>query len=249
MLPLPSAAQCELTAHGDLTAWDNPLLLRESAAPPLRRSAWVEWVTFDPLSPLGRHCSRSQAWLPAAPAAWERRIEEYLRATAATAPETPLEDAEGFLQWLADSAEEVGERRSVEAAREQGPTVELAALRQRLAHARFQQVWRASLRHLPHLSPSSRLMARLNPIHVWAILGPPRAEEETGVEPIDVLFYPVGEEVRSVRLGFDAATVLRRLERGGRSVRRLVRSAPGLTPRAGVELLRQLCQVGAIALG
>jgi hypothetical protein len=206
-------------------------------------------VTFDPLAQSGRRIARDREWLPQGQEEWEGWIEEYLRASAAKEPRSPAEDAERFLDWLADSSPQFRDECSLVAMREEWAPSERAALCQRLAHARFQRRWRAGLSRLPQLSPRSRLIATLNPIHVWATLAESRPEEEADATPIDVLFFPAGEEIRSVRLGFDAATLLRRLEPRGRTVRQLVRSVPDLSPAEGLELLRDLCQAGAIAIG
>lgn len=248
MVVLPPAATSEL-AHRDHSVRDASVSPAASAAPPPRRSEWLQLVTFAPCSRPGQGGSCGRESLPQGQEAWEGRIEEYLRASAPIEPRSPAEDAKRFLRWLADSSPQVREGCSLGAVREEWSPAELAALRQRLAHARFQQRWRASLRHLPQLSPRSRLIATLHPIHVWATLAETRPEEDAEVVPTDVLFFPVGEEVRSVRLGFDAALLLRWMEHRGRTVRRLVRSVPGLPPTEGLELLRDLCRAGAIAIG
>lgn len=248
MPPLSSAAM-EASAQCDAVLRDSPLSPRESDAPPARRSDWIRFVTFDPLSRPGERSGCGRAWLPEGRECWEGWIEEYLRASAAAEPLPPDEEAERFLLWLADSPPAVRDGRSAAAARDDWSTSERVALRQRLAHGRFQQRWRASLRRLPRLSPRSRWVATLNPIHVWATFAGPRRPGEAAPAAADVLFFPVGDEIRSVRLGLDAASVLRRLEHRGRTVRQLVRSAPDLTPEEGLELLRELCRAGAIAVG
>lgn len=248
MMLLPPAPTSELPHHDP--AVGDPLVSRTaSAVPRLRSYDWVRLVTFDPLSQSGRRIARGREWLPQGEDVWEGWIKDYLIASAGREPRSPAEDAERFLAWLADSSPQVVGGRIADGAGEEWSPAELAELRQRLAHARFQRRWRAGLRHLPQLSPRSRLIATLNPIHVWATVAESRPEEEADAAPTDVLFFPVGEEVRSVRLGLDAAMLLRRLEPRGRTVRRLVRSVPELTPAEGLELLRDLCQAGAIAIG
>lgn len=248
MMLLPPAPTSE-SAHRDPAVGDHPVSRAASSAPRLRRFDWVRWVTFDPFAQSGRRFARGREWLPQVEDEWEGRIKDYLIASAGREPRSPTEDVERFLAWLADSSPQVVGGRIAHGAGEEWSPADRAALRQRLAHARFQRRWRAGLRHLPQLSPRSRLIATLNPIHVWATMAESRPEEEADAAETDVLFFPVGEEVRAVRLGLDAAMLLRRLEPRGRTVRRLVRSVPDLTPAEGLELLRDLCQAGAIAIG
>jgi len=237
------AADCVrfFTGHADRGAVDDADCERGAVDP----------VPVDRL-PVGRPTTASDLF--AEDPGLSDRIEAYLDAAPADWGADVDQDAERFLEWICPlSGESVDpEIEAPGPGDDAGLTIsvaEFAALKQRLSHARFQRRWRAGLERLDSLTCDSRQHASLNPIHVWATFEPsPAGAADDGVRS-DVLFFPVGQEVRSVLVGSDAAELLRCLQRRGSvPVRTLVRAVDG-EPDETLELVRRLAGLGMLAIG
>ena len=210
----------------------------------------VRFLGDAPGAPLGDNCSdRSQRTDD------ETELDERIAAYLADAPaewgDDPQLDAERFLEWLtleSTTSPECDRAPTPRAPVTPSPMVELTAIRQRLSHARFQRRWSSGRALEPTLSTTSRLTATLNPIHVWATFEPGPGGNHSDCVRADVLFFPAGDTVQSVLVGVDAVALLRCLQRRGSCrVRNLLRAAGG-DVHDSLEVLRQLCAVGAIAL-
>lgn len=142
-------------------------------------------------------------------------INEYVRDVPLSAYDTDSADAERFLDWLADRTDLTDEQQDYVTSQRSRYAVEFVAVKQRLAHVRFQRLLSASASRHDELLSNRRLMLHLNPIHVWATFETRVLLDNEVSIPAPVLFYAVGREVRSAVIEPYAGVLLRDLERSG----------------------------------
>jgi hypothetical protein len=182
------------------------------------------------------------------------QLDERIRAYVATVPlssdDSVSNDAERFLDWLEQCVDLDEEQRDFIAALRAQHAVELVAVRQRLAHVRFQEQLSMTDRLLGELETNRRLRIHLNPIHVWSQLETHVLLDEGDDLPATVLFYPVGSDVRTVVVEADAEDLLRDLNQSGATtVTALLRRTRFGRRRKVLNLLRELARLSVIALG
>jgi hypothetical protein len=158
-------------------------------------------------------------------------------------------DVDNFLDWLELHEELSDEQQDFVAALRGRHAVELVAVRQRLAHARFQGLLAGSAAKVAELEASDRLCVELNPTHVWSQFETHALLDEDADIPATVLFVCSTRGVRTVVIEEEAEEILRRLEtRGSLRVCDLLRGLGRVRCDRGLALLRQLTEVEAIAL-
>src|SRR5690606_8627024 len=104
-------------------------------------------------------------------------------------------DADRFLDWLERHADLDDEQRDFVAALRGRRAVEFVAVKQRLAHARFQDLLRHTNTRLDQLETNGRLTIYLNPIHVWSQFETRALLNDDAEIPATVLFVPCGSDV------------------------------------------------------
>jgi hypothetical protein len=177
-------------------------------------------------------------------------IKQYIKVIPLAAYDSGTSDAERFLEWLTKHADLSDEQQDYIRCQRGRHAVEFVAVRQRLAHIRFQELLSMNERLLPELETNSKLTIHLNPIHAWsrfetaALLG----DEEAG--PTTVVFFPVGEDIRTAVIEGECESLVRLLEQQGvmrlKDLRKLL---PHDEQAALPGLLRDLAEMGMIALG
>ena len=180
----------------------------------------------------------------------DEQIDAYVASVPLSAYDTGSSDAERFLDWLEQSVDLDDEQRDFIAALRAQHAVELVAVKQRLAHVRFQELLSMNDRLLCELETNRKLRVHLNPIHVWSQFETRVLLDEGDDLPATVLFYPVGSDVRTVVVEADAEELLRDLSQTEpTTVTTLLRGTPRDRHGEVLNLLRDLALLRVIALG
>ena len=181
---------------------------------------------------------------------FDEHIAAFVACTPAPTRRSGLADADRFLDWLEANADLNDEQCDFVAALRSRHAVELVAVRQRLAHARFQELLSRSDRYASELETNRRLTIRINPIHVWSQFETRVLLDEETEIPATVLFFPVEGCVRTVVVEPDAEVLLRDLASGGAmTIADLLRRTPCERQIECLHLVRRLAGVGVIAIG
>ena len=177
-------------------------------------------------------------------------IQEYVKSVPLPTRDSGNGDTERFLTWLGQRAGLTSSRTDEKNANGGRHSVEFVAVKQRLAHVRFQELLSMNERLLPQLTVNGKLTVHLNPIHVWSWFDTVVAGEETDSAPSAVLFFPVADDIRTAEVEADCADLLRFLERRGPlTIKDLCKLClPGERPMV-LRMIRNLAELGMIALG
>lgn len=179
-------------------------------------------------------------------------LDEQIAAYVACTPMPPGDircaDADRFLDWLQRHADLDDEQRDFVAALRGRRAVELVAVKQRLAHARFQELLRHTNTRLDQLESNGRLTIYLNPIHVWSQFETRALLDDDTEIPATVLFVPCGSDVRTVVIEPIARQFIEDLETAGPLQVKDLRRTNCLEQEACLDLVRQLAAVGVVAL-
>ncbi len=177
----------------------------------------------------------------------DRLIRDYITEVP-LAQQDGIADAEQFLEWLATHHELSDEQRDAIVCQQSRYTVEFLAMKKRLSNARFQELLSNNSRLLRELSHNRTIRIHLNPAHVWASLQTHEFLDESTQVPARVLFYLAGETVRGAVVPEELQLLFHKLQRGPRSLSDL----RWVMPRQGdwdlLDVLRELAQLGIIAL-
>lgn len=180
----------------------------------------------------------------------EELIVEYVRKVPLSPRDTGRGDAERFLNWLDHHESLSDEHRDYVRCQQSRNIVEFVAVMRRLAHVRFQELLSMNERLLAELETNPRLVVYLNPIHVWSRFETRALLDEEDSVPASVLFFPVGNEIRTVAIGPEAEELIQTLERAGAT---RVKDLKKLWPREEHDVLRalltELAEMGVVALG
>lgn len=180
-------------------------------------------------------------------------LDEQIAAYVASTPMAPGDDrcadADRFLDWLESHAVLDDEQRDFVIALRGRRAVEFVAVKQRLAHARFQDLLRQTNTRLDQLESNGGLTIYLNPIHVWSQFETRALLDEDTQIPATVLFVPCGSAVRTIVVEAAAKQLIDVLESTGPlKVRDLLRRAARTDRADWLGLVRQLAAVGVVAL-
>lgn len=182
--------------------------------------------------------------------AFDEHIAAYVACTPAPTGRSHNVDADRFLDWLETRVDLSDEQRDCVTALRSRQAVEFVAVKQRLAHARFQELLMRNARHERELESNRRLTLRINPIHVWSQFETRVLLAENAEVPATVLFFPVGASVRTLVIEPDAETLLRDLESGGAmTMADLLRRTPRDQHSECISRVRKLAAMGVIAIG
>lgn len=201
----------------------------------------------------------------------DRYIADYIHEVPLQVGGGKAEDVERFLQWLARRDDVSEEQRDFIVCQRARQAVEFVALARRLAHARFQLLLKSSCvasvpdtRPVPDLTErwrkrpgyshlreelelNRRLTVHLNPVHVWATLETPALLEEGEPVPATVLFFPVGDEVRSAVVDEEVQQLVQALAHGPRRVKQIAQRTE-LPVEIVIDLLTELAELGLVGL-
>ncbi len=165
------------------------------------------------------------------------------------ANQTAANDAEGFLEWLATRVDLTEEQVDLIVCQQSRHSVEFVAVRQRLAHARFQELLSNNRRLLAQLGRNRTITIHLNPVHVWATLETHVLLHEAATIPATVLFYPVGENIEGAVVEADIIPLLQHLNRRPSRLDQLSSTLPAYDRHDLIDILQELANLGIVALG
>jgi hypothetical protein len=181
----------------------------------------------------------------------DEHIDAYVACTPMPAGDIHCADADRFLDWLQEHADLNDEQRDFVAALRGRRAVEFVAVRQRLAHARFQELLRHTSTRFDQLETNGKLTIYLNPIHVWSQFETRALLNDDVDIPATVLFVPCGSDVRTIVVEPAAKRLIDHLEAAGpQRIKDLLKHC-GSGPEEAencLEAVRQLAAVGVVAL-
>jgi hypothetical protein len=144
----------------------------------------------------------------------EEHIETYVSEVSLAACETADLDVERFFDWLDEHVDLTDADRDYLRCQRSRHAVERVALRKRLSHVRFQAL--LARNDAPEgFQLRMQDVIYLNPIHVWARYETRALLDDDVDVPALVVFFPVGDEIRTAVVDDCAADLLRRLGQEG----------------------------------
>lgn len=127
-------------------------------------------------------------------------LSDYIHEIPLSSYDTGSSDGERFLQWLEKSQELSPEQRDVIACQRARHAVENMGRENRMGHVRFQELWSMAGQLAGELKSNRQLRLQLNPIRLWSVFESGLLLDDDAVPPADVLFFAVGNEVRTAVL-------------------------------------------------
>ena len=180
----------------------------------------------------------------------EELIADYVKTVPLAAYDGGATDGERFLSWLAARRELTDEQRDVVRCQRSRHEVEFLAAGNRVAHVRFQELLQSIESFAPEWGTNADLWMHLNPIHVWATFHTRRLLDDDDELPASIVFFPVGNDIRTAVLEDDGKRLVERLEDlGPRRLDDLDLVVPGSGRAEIVDLCLDLADVGLAAFG
>ncbi|MBL8848431.1 MAG: hypothetical protein JNG89_02055 [Planctomycetaceae bacterium] len=177
-------------------------------------------------------------------------IKEYIKIVPLSAYDTNTTDGERFLIWLDEKKDLTDEQRDYVRCQRGRHAIEFVALKQRLAHIRFQELLSMNDRLLPELETNPRLAIHLNPIHVWSRFETGALLDDADGGGATVMFFPVGEDIRTAVIEGDCESLIHLLEQQGvMRLKDLRKLYPHDSQSELPGLIRDLAEMGMVALG
>jgi hypothetical protein len=176
-------------------------------------------------------------------------VDRYLHETPLASYEDQTLDAERFLDWLDQRDDLTHEQRDYLTCQRSRHAIEFVAFRKRLAHLRFQQLLSQPADGTASLNGRTTVVLHLNPVHVWATYDTHVLLEPDAVVPATVLFFPVGDEIRTLTMSDEAADLVRRLEYAGPTpIRELIAWSTRKVREQRLAMIRLLADRGLVAV-
>jgi hypothetical protein len=177
-------------------------------------------------------------------------IKQYIKEVPLSAYDTGNTDAERFLIWVEKHADLNDEQQDFIRCQRSRHAVEFVAMKQRLAHVRFQELLSMNEQLVGELDSNSRLTIHLNPVHVWSRFETKALLGDDDASPATVLFYPVGNDIRTAVIESECEQLIHLLEQHGvMRVKDLKKLFPREEHGSLIALLKDLAEMGMIALG
>jgi hypothetical protein len=180
----------------------------------------------------------------------DERINAYISTVPLAAYDTGSSDLELFLDRLCDTHHLTAEQYDCVTCQKSRIAVEHRAANNRMGHVWFQELFSRAADFATELETNPLLWVTRNPISIRATFYSHALLDEDEAIPANVMFFPVGNDIRTAILEPDAAQVIRELERNG-PVRldELDTSLPGLNREQIVETCREFADIGLAAFG
>lgn len=175
-------------------------------------------------------------------------IAVYLRECPRRPGDSETCDCNRFLRWLDEQVDLTDSQRDLVVDQLSRNAVEFVALKQKLAHVRFQQLLSASEPMSPESARHLSQFVYLHPIHVWATYESQALLDEDTNTPATVLFFPFEHQIRTVVLSDSQRALIRELEQGPQTVRSLLRSTPKADREQLLADLAKFVEMKLIAL-
>ncbi|MFQ5730675.1 MAG: hypothetical protein ACE5KM_01845 [Planctomycetaceae bacterium] len=177
-------------------------------------------------------------------------MQDYIRVVPLQAYDTGSSDSSIFLDWVRDNKPLTDTQQDCIACHQSRIAVEETARDNRMAHVRFQDRLTVSGSLLDELESNSELWLHLNPIRVWAAFRTTLLLDDNADLPADVLFFPVGVDVRTAVLEADGSSLIEHL--GSLAPCRLndlVNAADEWDRADVIAVVRDLVEMGLVSLG
>lgn len=174
----------------------------------------------------------------------------YIREVPLAAYDTGSVDCGRFLDWLCGGCTLTAEQADFVTCQKGRLAVESLAAKNRLGHVRFQELWALAAQFARDVQLRPNLWVHLNPIHAWGRFFTTALLEEDDESPATVMFFPVGNDIRTAVLEGRGLELVSRLEtlRPCR-VSQLSDGAGRPCRRDVQETLHELATVGLAAFG
>lgn len=175
-------------------------------------------------------------------------IEAYIRQVPLRARDSEARDCDRFLFWLEEQVELTREQRDFITQQQSRYAVEFVALKQRIAHHRFQEMVRGNSSFNGHSASHLSQNIHLNPVHVWATYESHVFLDDEAEVPATVLFYATSSGIATAVIEDAVRRLIRELEQGPQKLRTLVKQTPKSERDALLASIAQLVQLELIAL-
>jgi hypothetical protein len=180
----------------------------------------------------------------------DERINAYISEVPLAAYDTGSSDLELFLDRLCDTHHLTARQFDCVTCQKSRIAVEQRAANNRIGHVWFQELFSRAADFSTELETNSSLWVTLNPITIQATFFTQALLDDEDAIPADVMFFPVGNDIRTAVLEPDAEQVIRKLERNGPAhLEQLVKSLSGLCRDQIVETCRELAGIGLAVFG
>jgi hypothetical protein len=176
-------------------------------------------------------------------------VAAYVRRIPPAAYDLGCQDAEQFLQWLADTTKLSDVQRDYVACQRSRHAIETLARGNHQGHVRFQELAGRVEQTLGEWDECRQLRIWLNPIHVWAVFETAELVGDEAAPPAEVLFYADGSEIRTALLEAWGNDLVRGLEQLGPCTLADWSTHCGWAPDELAEFARDLAELGIVALG
>lgn len=180
----------------------------------------------------------------------DERIYAYISVVPLSAYDTGSTDLELFLDRLCDTQHLTARQFDCVTCQKSRIAVEHRAANNRLGHVWFQELFSRAADFATELETNPLLWVFLNPITIRATFFTQALLDDEETIPADVMFFPVGNDIRTAILEPEAEQVIRELERNGPAhLEQLVTSLSGLCRDQIAETCRELADIGLAAFG
>jgi hypothetical protein len=142
-------------------------------------------------------------------------ISDFVVSTAPAAYDTGVDDGEQFLRWLETAHRPTAEQRDYIACQRARHAVEDVARRNRILHIHFQELLSTAESLGAELETNRTLRIHLNPVRAWSQFETRTLLDDGAELPAVVLFYAVGNDVRTALLEPEGIARVREFEEAG----------------------------------
>ena len=180
----------------------------------------------------------------------ETSIEDYIRSRPLAAYDTGPGDSSTFLYWLVETSSPSAEQLDYITCQKCRTELDGLAERNRAGHGRFQELRSQNDTLLNELDSNPQIWIHLNPIRAAATFQTRALLDDEADLPAEVLFYPVGNEIRTAVLEREALTVVRSLWRSSpQHLNELADSINGVSRDEIRETVSDFMEIGLASLG
>lgn len=180
----------------------------------------------------------------------EALIAKYMRTQPLAAYDTGLGDSAAFLDWLVETESPSAEQLDYITCQKCRTELDGLAELNRVGHGRFQELRSRNDALLSELDTNPQIWIHLNPIRTATTFQTRALLDDEAELPAEVLFYPVGDEIRTAVLEPEALTVMRLLWRSAPlHVQDLVDGINDMSRDDIREIVGDLVEIGLATLG
>ncbi len=175
-------------------------------------------------------------------------IEKYVRVEKRNRRDTPSRDCERFLEWIETEVHLTDQQRDMIVNQQSRHAVEFVALKQRIAHLRYEEILSNSQPFNKQSAQHLGQFVHMNPVHVWATFDTHTFIEDESPVPATVLFYPASGSVQTAVIDKQSEQIIRELEQGPQKLRTLLKQTPKEERETFLEAIQRLVSLKILAL-